>query len=89
MKKRSTKQDDDLDILELSREQLGEGVRGKYYKRFMQGSNVVLLRPEVHKAFPTSEAVNEALLGLLAPTEQTARITGRAKRSAARKRADA
>lgn len=37
----------------------------------------------VAKAFPTSEAVNEALLGLLSLTEQTARITrrssGRAK----------
>lgn len=88
MKKASTKTAD-LDIPELTREQLGQGVRGKYYKRFTQGSNVVILRPEVQKAFPTSEAVNEALMGLLTLTEQTARITGRAKRPVPRKRAAA
>ena len=77
---------DEADIPEYTREQLGKGGRGKYYKRFMQGSNVVILRPEVQQAFPTSEAVNEALLGLLTLTEQTARITGRAKRALARKR---
>ena len=88
MKKASTKTDE-LDIPELTREQLGRGVRGKYHKRFMRGSNVVILRPEVQKAFPTSEAVNEALMGLLTLTEQTARITGRAKRSTSRKRAAA
>ena len=88
MKKASTKPAD-LDIPELAREQLGKGVRGKYYERFAQGSNVVILRPEVHKAFPTSEAVNEALLGLLTLTAQTTRITGRAKRPTARKRPSA
>jgi hypothetical protein len=86
MKKASTKTAE-LDIPELTREQLGKGVRGKYYQRFTQGSNVVILRPEVHKAFPTSEAVNEALLGLLTLTAQTTRITGRAKRTVPRKRA--
>lgn len=86
MKRASTKTAD-LAIPELTREQLGQGVRGKYYKRFMQGSNVVILRPEVQKAFPTSAAVNEALMGLLSLTEQTARITGRAKRPVPRKRA--
>jgi hypothetical protein len=40
----------------------------------------------VAKAFPTTEAVNEALSGLLALTEQTVRITGRTTR-ASRKRA--
>ena len=92
MKKASTKipRAADLDIPELTREQLGRGVRGKYYKHFTQGSNVVILRPEVQKAFPTSEAVNEALLGLLTLTEQTARITGRVpKRPLPRKRAAA
>lgn len=88
MKKPSTKTAD-LDIPEYTLEQLGKGVRGKYYKRFMRGSDVVVLRPEVQKAFPTSEAVNEALLGLLTLTDQTARITGRAKRLAPRKRAAA
>ncbi len=61
-------------------EDLGQGVRGKYYKRVSKGTNLVLLNDKVAKAFPTEEAVNEALLGLLALTEQTARLTGKSKR---------
>lgn len=53
--------------------------RGKFFKEVAKGTSVALLHPAVAKAFPTSEAVNEALLGLLALTEQTARITGRSK----------
>jgi hypothetical protein len=71
---------------EYRREDLGKGVRGKCFERVSKGTNLVLLKDEVAKAFPTAEAVNEALLGLLALTEQTARITGRSKRTA-RKRA--
>lgn len=41
--------------------QLEGGVRGKYAKRYREGTNLVLLEPEVKKAFPTDEAVNEAL----------------------------
>jgi hypothetical protein len=52
--------------------------RGKFYKEVSKGTTVALLQPAVAKAFPTSEAVNEALLGLLVLTEQTARITNRA-----------
>jgi hypothetical protein len=37
------------------------GVRGKYAKRFAEGSNVVLLAPDVAKLFPDSESVNRAL----------------------------
>jgi len=68
---------------EYRREDLGKGVRGKYLGRVAGGTNLVLLDEKVAKAFPTSEAVNEALLGLLALTERTTRITrrssGRAK----------
>jgi len=41
-------------------------VRGKYYERYRQGSNVVLLEPDVAAAFPTAQAVNRALRLLLA-----------------------
>jgi Uma2 family endonuclease len=41
--------------------QLGEGVRGKYFDRYNQVTNLALLAPEVRAAFPTDEAVNEAL----------------------------
>ncbi len=37
------------------------GVRGKYAERYSAGTNVVLLDPDVARAFPTSDAVNEAL----------------------------
>ena len=40
---------------------LKDGVRGKYAKSYEQGSNLVLLSPDVAEAFPTDEAVNEAL----------------------------
>jgi hypothetical protein len=71
---------------EYRREDLGKGVPGKYFERVSKGTNLVLLDEKVAKSFPTGDAVNEALLGLLALTEQAARITGRAKRPS-RKRA--
>ena len=71
---------------EYRREDLGKGVRGKYYKRFTKGTNLVLLEDEVAKAFPTAQAVNEALSALLQLTNQTVRLTARSTRTA-RKRA--
>lgn len=59
------------------REDLGKGVRGKYYARYSKGTNLVLLDDRVAKAFPTAEAVNEALLGLLSLANKSARITRR------------
>ena len=41
------------------------GVRGKYAKRFREGTNIVLIDPEMLEAFPTEAAVNEALRGVL------------------------
>lgn len=78
----------DQDVPELKREQLGVGVRGKYFKHFTQGSNVVVLQPEIQKAFPTSEAVNKALASMLAFAQETQdlSLTGRSKRTP-RKRA--
>ncbi|MFN8473371.1 MAG: hypothetical protein U0822_14370 [Anaerolineae bacterium] len=56
-----TEREDDLrpeyDIAEL----LQRGVRGKYAERYQEGTNLVLLAPDVAQAFPTEEAVNEAL----------------------------
>jgi len=37
------------------------GVRGKYAKSYREGTNVVLLDPDLHELFPNSEAVNRAL----------------------------
>jgi hypothetical protein len=44
-------------------------VRGKYVERFQQGTNLVLLEPEVAEAFPDSEAVNNALRMLMQVAE--------------------
>jgi hypothetical protein len=41
------------------------GVRGKYVQRYRSGTNLVLLDPDIAKAFPTDESVNEALRLLL------------------------
>jgi hypothetical protein len=46
---------------------LGRGVRGKYAQR-LKGTTLVALQPEVAEAFPTSEAVNEALRAVLKAT---------------------
>jgi hypothetical protein len=70
MKKAEDVEIDDLRP-EYRREDLGKGVRGKYFAAYQKGSNLVLLRPEIAKAFPTSEAVNDALGSLLRLTEQT------------------
>ena len=40
------------------------GERGKYAKRYREGTNLVRLDPDVAKVFPTSEAVNRALRDL-------------------------
>ena len=45
---------------ELS-ELLKGAVRGKYADQYREGTNLVLLAPDVAEAFPDEEAVNEAL----------------------------
>jgi len=61
-----------------------KAVRGKYYKRILkEGTNVVVLEPDVAKAFPDSASVNIALRVVLkagqAAQRLTRRSTGRAK----------
>lgn len=46
-----------------------KGVRGKYAKQYAEGTNVILLDPDVAKAFPTSESVNKALRSLIQKKE--------------------
>ena len=46
------------------------GVRGKYAERYAQGSNVVILLPDVAEVFPDSESVNEALRLLIRIAQQ-------------------
>jgi hypothetical protein len=48
---------------------LPTGVQGKYAERFEEGTNLVLLAPDVAEAFPTAESVNEALRMVLQLTQ--------------------
>jgi hypothetical protein len=41
-----------------------QGVRGKYARRYAQGTNVVVLEPDVAKVFPNAQAVNSSLRSL-------------------------
>ena len=53
-------------------------IRGKYHKRLSEeGANIIVLEPDVAKAFSTSTAVNEALRALLDLTRSTQRLTKR------------
>lgn len=53
-----------------------KAIRGKYYKRIIEeGANVVMLEPDVAKAFTDSAAVNDALRSLLDLTRTTRRLT--------------
>lgn len=76
MNEESTNKADDL-RKEYRREELGKGVRGKYFSRYSRGTNLVLLDDRVAKAFPTAEAVNEALLELIELAARTTHIAGR------------
>ena len=61
-----------------------KAVRGKYYRRLLkEGANVVVLDPDVAKAFRSSAAVNEALRSLLRMSEATRRLTSRSSGRAA------
>ena len=51
------------------RELLKGGVRGKYVERYRSGTNLVLLEPDIAKAFPSDQAVNEALRLVLKLTQ--------------------
>lgn len=66
--------DDDLRD-EYDQTVLKNGVRGKYVQRLAAGSNIVRLAPDVAAAFPTEEAVNEALRLLLKIAKTTVRQT--------------
>lgn len=52
-------------------ELIRSGVRGKYAKRFREGSNAILIDPDLTHAFPNAKAVNDALRGLLAKRKKS------------------
>ena len=52
-----------------------EGVRGKYASRFAEGSNVIVLDPDVAEVFGDAEAVNEALCLLARSAKESQRAS--------------
>jgi hypothetical protein len=64
MKKAESEEEDDLRP-EYDFSQMKGGVRGKYVERYREGTNLVLLEPDVAAAFPDARAVNDALRSLL------------------------
>lgn len=75
MKKNSERRDNGEIRTEYDFASMKGGVRGKYYERYRKVTNVVLLEPDVAEAFPTEDAVNEALRGVLS-TARAVRRTG-------------
>ncbi len=69
MKKASNKKSDRDMLKEYD---FSKGVRGKYAQRYAEGSNVVVLPPDLAQAFPTSEAVTDALRGLVSLAQKAA-----------------
>ena len=54
-----------------------QGVRGMTAARYAEGSNIVLLEPDVAAAFPNGAAVNKALRSLLQVTRSRSRRSSR------------
>jgi hypothetical protein len=61
MRRTSAKKLDDELRPEYDLSQLKGGIRGKYYKGAMAGTNLVLIEPDLAKAFPDADSVNRAL----------------------------
>ncbi len=67
---------------EYKRTDLGRGVRGKYYKSYRSGTNLVLLSPDVAEVFPDDASVNAALRSLIKVADQSVGVTKRPSRRA-------
>lgn len=54
---------DDKDTMrdEYPEDLIRSGIRGKYAKSYREGTNIVLIEPDLHRLFPDSDAVNRAL----------------------------
>ncbi|HVT43699.1 MAG TPA: hypothetical protein VMT00_04850 [Thermoanaerobaculia bacterium] len=66
----ATKKNDNDELRkEYDLSNLTGGIRGKYVEQARAGSNLVLLEPDVARAFPTAEAVNQALRMLVKVAE--------------------
>lgn len=53
-----------------------KGVRGKYVKLYREGTNVVVLEPDVARVFPDSDSVNKALKKLIEEGKDSSKSSG-------------
>jgi len=60
---------------EYRREDLGKGIRGKYFDEYKKGTNLILLSPDVAAAFPDDASVNEALRTLMKIARKSTGLT--------------
>ncbi len=58
--KRIQKNPDMLEEYDFSK-----GVQGKYARSYAEGTNVVIIEPDVAKVFPDHDSVNQALRSLV------------------------
>ncbi len=65
---------------EYRRRDLGPGVRGKYFKAYQSGTNLVLLRDDVADVFPDEDSVNDALRSLIKVARAASRRAARPRR---------
>ncbi|MFN8627067.1 MAG: hypothetical protein U0587_13935 [Candidatus Binatia bacterium] len=85
MKKATAKRADDDLRAEYDLSRLKGGVRGKYYREAVAGTNLVLIEPELAAVFPDTPAVNRALR-LLADTAEAVTMRLRVRRRTPNKR---
>ena len=70
---KKTRKDPDM----LEQHDFSRGVRGKYAKRYAEGTNVVVIDPDVAEYFPDHDSVNESLRGLIAIIQRRRKKTAR------------
>jgi hypothetical protein len=81
MKKASNNKKADELRREYDLSKLKGGVRGKYYRRALAGTNLVLIEPELAEVFPDTESVNRALRLLTNTAEAAASPSRRIRRA--------
>ncbi len=78
--KKDKKQDELLSEYDFD---YSKATRGKYYKKLMdEGSNIIVLEPDIADAFHDSESVNEALRSLLVIARPTADSSNKSEKHA-------
>ena len=85
MKKGSRKTEDNGLRAEYDLTKLGPGIRGKYYRQAIAGTNLILIEPDLARVFRDSEAVNRALR-LLVEAAAAIAPAARARHRAPKKR---